>query len=198
MDLSFGWFFVWVDMGDIGREGWGMGDGAVWVFDGILDEGIDGKAFFGEGVVGDFVGQGLRGEIQWDIGVEGDAFRGPFEWREGFSVGEGDAVEVGTLGRIGPRHEGELMIQGVGRGIFAAQIEGDFVGGGNLGLGGFGVADIKRTERIRTWIGIWAVEQGCWVWVVGRSCRGVGVIAEEGFPSGLAGLVVPLPKAVEL
>lgn len=117
-------------------------------------------------------------------------------------MGEGDAVEVETLGRIGPRYEGELMIQGVGRGIFAAQIEGDFVGGGNWGLGGVGVADIKRAERIGTWIGtwirIWAVEQGCWVWIVGRSCRGVGVITEEGFPSGLAGLVVPLPKAVEL
>lgn len=104
--------------------------------------------------MGDFVGQGLRAEIEWDIGVKGDAFRGPFEWREGFSVDEGNAVKAGSLGRNGPRHKGELMVEGIGRSAFAAQIEGDFVGVGNLGLEGVCVAEIKWTERN----GIWAVD----------------------------------------
>lgn len=46
MDLCFGWFFVWVYMVDIVGDRWRIGYGAMWVFEGILDEGIDGDAFF--------------------------------------------------------------------------------------------------------------------------------------------------------
>jgi hypothetical protein len=56
-----------------------METGCNPVFEGILDEGIYGKAFLGEGIVGDFMGQGLWGKVEGDIGIEGDAFRGPFE-----------------------------------------------------------------------------------------------------------------------
>ena len=68
-----------------------MDSGCNPVFEGVLDEGIYGNAFLGEGIVGDFMGQGLWGKVEGDIGIEGDAFRGPFEWGKGFSVGEFDA-----------------------------------------------------------------------------------------------------------
>ena len=48
--------------------------------------GIDCDPALAEGIMGDFMGQGLRGEIQGDLAIEGDAFRGPFEWGKGFSV----------------------------------------------------------------------------------------------------------------
>jgi hypothetical protein len=68
-----------------------MDSGCNPVFEGVLDEGIYGNAFLGEAIVGNFMGQGLWGKVEGDIGIEGDAFRGPFEWGKGFSVGECDA-----------------------------------------------------------------------------------------------------------
>ena len=68
-----------------------MDSGCNPVFEGVLDEGIYGNAFLGEGIVGNFMGQGLWGKVEGDIGIEGDAFCGPFELGKGFSVGECDA-----------------------------------------------------------------------------------------------------------